>query len=124
MLENNKVKNFSDLDVYKRSSSLFPKVYRIVRSWSKDDQRELGSQLIRAANSIHANIAEGFGKSPRDFARYVGTALGSCDEVRSHLTDASHVGLIDKETENHLIGEYEIVGKQLTKLRQFLLSSS
>ena len=118
------MKDFSELDVYKRSSALFPQVYGIVRSWSKDDQRELGSQLIRAANSIHANIAEGFGKSPRDFARYVSTALGSCDEVRSHLTDASHVGLIHKETEKNLIAEYEIVGKQLTKLRQFLLSSN
>ena len=117
------MKNFSELDVYKRSSALFPKVYRIVRSWSKDDQRELGSQLIRAANSIHANIAEGFSKSPRDFARYISTALGSCDEVRSHLVDASRVGLIDAAAEKNLISEYEIVGKQLTKLRQFLLSS-
>ena len=118
------MKDFSKLDVYKRSSALFPKVYRIVRLWSKDDQRELGSQLIRAANSIHANIAEGFSKSPRDFARYINIALGSCDETRSHLADAFSVGLIDCEIEKNLISDYEIVGKQLTKLRQFLLSNT
>ena len=76
--------DFSQLDVYKRSSELFPRIYKIVRSWSKDDQKELGSQLIRSTNSIHANIAEGSSKSTRDFARYVSTALGSCDETRSH----------------------------------------
>jgi four helix bundle protein len=61
------VENFQDLEVYQRASKLFPKVYRLVRGWSEKDQRELGSQIIRAANSIYANIAEGFGKTPADF---------------------------------------------------------
>ena len=116
------MRDFSQLDVYKRSSELFPKIYKIVRSWSKDDQKELGSQLIRSANSIHANIAEGFSKSSRDFARYISTAIGSCDETRSHIGDALRVGLIKPETEKTLLSEYVIVGKQLTKLKQSVLS--
>ena len=123
MLDNTGMKNFLELDVYKRSSGLFPKVYKIVRSWNRDDQKELGSQLIRSANSIHANIAEGFSKSRKDFARYISTSIGSCDETRSHIIDALNIGLIDETLMKNLIAEYEIVGKQLTKLKQFLLSS-
>jgi len=118
------MKDFFELDVYKRSSEMFPKIYKMVRGWNRADQKELGSQLIRSANSIHANIAEGFSKSHRDFARYIGTALGSCDETRSHIADAAQVGLINSETENHLLSEYVIIGKQLTRLRQSLLSSN
>ena len=112
------MKNFQDLDVYTRASKLFPVVYKIVRSWKIVDQRELGSQIIRASNSIHANIAEGYGKSSQDFKRYLGMAIGSCDEVRSHIKDSFNVGLVGKDVYEHLINEYEIVGKQLMRLKQ------
>jgi len=116
--------DFTNLHVYKRAHALFPKVYRLVRLWGRDDQRELGSQLIRSANSIHANIAEGASKSRKDFARYISTALGSCDETRSHIADACNVGLITEDDAHVLFDEYIVVGKQLTKLKQSLLSSN
>lgn len=112
------MKNFQDLDVYNRANKLFPIIYKIVRSWSLIDQRELGSQIIRAANSIHANIAEGYSKSPKDFKRYLSTAIGSCDELVSHLTDASNIGLISEDEKESLINNYQIIGKQLTRLKQ------
>ena len=112
------MQNFKGLDVYKRASELFPKVYRIVRSWNQLDQRELGSQIIRAANSIHANIAEGYSKTPNDFKRYLASAIGSCDELVSHLKDARNIGLLKEEIYTSFIAEYEIVGKQLTRLKQ------
>jgi len=112
------MKNYRDLEVYQRAQKLFPIVYRLVRTWSLLDQRELGSQMIRAANSIHGNIAEGYGKTPNDFKRYLGTALGSCDELISHITDAHNVGLVDDKMKEHLLTEYTIVGKQIHKLKQ------
>ena len=112
------MKSFRDLEVYQRASTLFPKIYKMVRSWNANDQKEIGSQIIRAANSIHANIAEGFGKTPADFKRYLGNSLGSCDEIVSHLADAHNVGLIAKNMFDELIAEYAIVGKQLNKLKQ------
>ena len=112
------MKNFRDLDVYKRSSGLFPKIYKMVRLWNQVDQRELGSQMIRAANSIHANIAEGYGKSPNEFKRYLTTAIGSCDELVSHLTDASNVNLMTIGDTERFVKEYIIVGKQLMRLKQ------
>jgi four helix bundle protein len=112
------MKNFKDLEVYQHASSLFPKVYRLVRSWNMADQRELGSQIIRAANSIHANIAEGYSKSPLEFKRYLAIAIASCDELASHIEDAFNVGLLQEVQRAELLAEYTIVGKQLTKLKQ------
>ena len=112
------MKNYADLDVFQRSKKLYPLVYAQVRTWRDIDQRELGSQIVRAANSIHANIAEGFGKSPAEFKRYLAMSLGSCDELLSHLSDAQAVGLLSQEEMQTFADEYIIVGKQLNKLRQ------
>src|SRR3989338_7902174 len=110
------MKNFRDLDVYKRSSGLFPKIYKMVRLWNQVDQRELGSQMIRAANSIHANIAEGFTKTPNDFKRFLGIAIGSCNELMSHIIDAHRIQLIGEKDKIKLLHEYNIVVKQLVRL--------
>ena len=112
------MKNFRDLEVYQRASKLFARVYRIVRTWNAIDQRELGSQMIRAANSIHANIAEGYGKTAPDFKRYLNNSIGSCDEITSHISDAYNVGLIAETVRDELLEEYDVVGKQLTRLKQ------
>ena len=110
--------NFRNLEVYQRAQKLFPRIYKMVRSWSQVDQRELGSQIIRAANSIHANIAEGYNKTPNDFRRYISNSIGSCDEVISHLQDICNVGLITEKEKEELTVEYTVVGKQLTRLKQ------
>jgi|SRR3989344_4476003 len=112
------MRNYADLDVFQRSKKLYPLVYARVRTWKDIDQRELGSQIVRAANSIHANIAEGFAKSPAEFKRYLAMSLGSCDELLSHLSDAQAVGLLSREEVKTFSDEYNIVGKQLNKLRQ------
>ena len=110
--------NYRELEVYQRANTLFPKIYRLVRSWKQIDQQEIGSQMVRAANSIHANIAEGSTKSVPDFKRYLGNAIGSCDELVSHITDAVNIGLMNKTVSDKLIDEYRIVGKQLMRLKQ------
>jgi len=110
--------DYRRLDVYQRAHALFPKIYRLVRTWNQIDQREIGSQIIRAANSIHANIAEGSNKSVPDFRRYMNNAIGSCDELVSHINDAIGIGLINSVAGEQLVNEYRVVGKQLTRLRQ------
>ena len=112
------MQGFKDLEVYQRASELFPKIYRLVRSWKTIDQRELGSQIIRAANSIHANVAEGFAKTPNDFKRYLGNAIGSCNELMSHINDAAIIGLITEQSKDEFVREYTIVVKQLVRLKQ------
>ena len=53
---------YKDLDAFKRAASLADDLHAAVRRWPRLDQRTLGTQLIRAADSIGANIAEASGR--------------------------------------------------------------
>ena len=79
---------------------------------------DLAAQLRRAYKSIPANIAEGYGKkrSAKDFKSYLANALGSTNEMIVHLQIAQTLGYISGEEAESLVGDYRIVGKQLTRL--------
>jgi len=106
-----------DLEVYKRAQNLYPVVIEVVRAFPREGFH-LKDQLCRAANGIQANIAEGFGRSPAEFKMYLTRALGSCNEVITHLKDALNAKFGDVEIIEKLIQEYEIIGKQIFRLRE------
>ena len=56
-------------------------LYRETRQFPREEQFGLTVQIRRAAVSIGANLAEGSARSGKDFARYVGIALGSSNEL-------------------------------------------
>lgn len=111
------IKHFNDLEVYQRAQRLYPKIIEFVRKFPKEGFH-LRDQLARSANAIHSDIAEGFGRSPAEFKMYLTRALGSCNETISQITDALSVGFGDRKFGEKLIREYEIVGKQIYRLRE------
>ena len=111
------IRSYTDILVYKQSKSLYPIVMELAKTFPPHG-RHLRDQLCRAANSIHANIAEGFGRSQAEFKMYLTRALGSCNEVKSHLEDAMAVKMMTSEKGQELIDEYMVIGKQLYRLRE------
>jgi four helix bundle protein len=90
--------NFDDLDCWKYSHALAVECYRLTHTFPRYEQYALGAQLRRAASSVPANIAEGFGRStPRDFTRSLFIARGSLFETESHLILARDVGHLAAE---------------------------
>ena len=57
--------------------------------------KSIADQLIRSANSVPANLAEGHGRSGRDRFRFWRIAYASAKEVDSHLRLLSRAGAID-----------------------------
>jgi four helix bundle protein len=88
------VSAFRDLDVYRRAVGLADDVYSVIGPWSAFDRYVLGSQLVRAMDSVGANIAEALGRwSAKDQRRMLYVARGSAYEAEHWLERADIRGL-------------------------------
>ncbi len=91
--------NFENLDVYRLAENLADEVWFVVLEWAPLARDTVGKQLIRAADSIGANIAEGDGRgSFQDNRRFVRVARGSLNETRHWLRRAYRRKLLSQET--------------------------
>lgn len=87
--------SFEKLDVYRLSEQLANEIWNIVTTWDYLARDTVGKQVIRATDSIGANIAEGCGRgSKKDNQRFVRIARGSLYETKHWLRLAFHRGLL------------------------------
>lgn len=87
-----------DLRVYQRAESLADIVWEVTSAWESFAKDTVGKQLVRAADSIGANLAEGYGRgSFLDNKRFVKIARGSLYEVRHFLRRADRRKLITRD---------------------------
>ena len=78
--------SFRDLMVWQKAHAFVLAVYRLTESFPEREKFGLSHQMRRAAVSIPANIAEGFGKrSQAEKARFLNIAEGSLEECRYYL---------------------------------------
>jgi four helix bundle protein len=74
---------FQDLIVWQKSHPLTRRVYRLTKTFPKEELFGLTSQMRRASVSVAANFAEGFSKRSRpDKARLMNISQGSLEELR------------------------------------------
>ncbi len=93
-----KGESFEELRVYRAAEGVGDLVWEIVSAWDRFARDTVGKQLVRAADSIGANIAEGYGrKSYADNRRFVAIARGSLMETRHWLRRAHKRDLLSKE---------------------------
>ena len=95
--------NFENLAVYRLSETLADAVWDVVVSWSHLARDTVGKQLVRAADSVGANIAEGSGRGAfQDNRRFVKIARGSLHETKHWLRRAFRRQLLTQEQVNKL----------------------
>lgn len=93
------IRTFEDSEYWKvsRQFRLFV-TSEVVKKLPQDERFALASQLRRAARSVTANIAEGFGRfHSRDNYKFCSNARGSLFEVLDHLISAHDDARITKE---------------------------
>src|SRR3989344_3728974 len=115
------IKDVTDLEVYTLSLDLLEPLYKLAKLLPQEHRR-LRYQITEAGEKIPPQIAEGFGKkkSPREFCRFLSMALGSSDEVITHLREIKIVAKIyiriKIEDCDDLIDRYKILSKMLNRL--------
>ena len=108
------VRSYRDLLVWQRGMDLAESVYRLSRAWPKDELYGLTSQARRAAASVPANIAEGYGRqSTASYAQFLKTARGSLKELETHLLLAERVGLTQRGSCTEALQQADELGKML-----------
>ena len=89
------MQDFRNLAVWHKSHDLALEVDAFSEMLQKSRRFQLRDQLVRAAYSVPANIAEGCGRTgDREFRRFVRVALGSASELEYHLLLARDLGLL------------------------------
>jgi four helix bundle protein len=102
---------FQDLTVYQLAEVLADTVWEIVLKWNNFARDTVGKQLVRAADSVGANIAEGAGRLRfADNRRHVGIGPGSFNEVQHWLRRAFQRKLLTTDQTKSLQGIIEKFG--------------
>ena len=88
-MDKQKTSTFEDLVVWQRSRELREKVSNLVKGFPKNEQFRLVDQVVRAARSVTANIAEGYGRYHyQENIQFCRQARGSLYELLDHFTVA------------------------------------
>jgi four helix bundle protein len=117
--------NLEELKVYQLSMELGNKVWDIVKKWDYFSKDTIGKQIVKSADSIAANISEGFGRFHfKDNINYNYFSSGSLYETKTWTRKAFDRKLIDSKTYSELIDEMELIAKLLNSYIKSIKSES
>ena len=117
------IRSYKDLDVYQLSYTLSIEVLiKVLPKLPKCEQYDLTDQLRRSVKAIPRLIAEGYAKKHqhKGFHKYIDDAMAEANETvvsLSHCKDA-YYSYIDPNLCETLINKYDIIGRQLYRLRE------
>jgi four helix bundle protein len=116
------IRSYRDLVAWQQAMDLAVRVYEVTLSWPKEEIYGLTSQARRAAVSVAANIAEGYGRDNRgSYVHFLRIAQGSLKELETHFLIAERVGIT---IEQHEVLEHaDTVGRILRALIRKLSDS-
>jgi four helix bundle protein len=117
-------KSFQELRVYKLSERLADEIWTTVNTWDSFAKNTIGQQIVRSADSVGANIAEGVGRgSYQDNRRFVKIARGSLYETQHWLRRAYTRNLLTVEQVNTFTTIINDLAPQLNSYLQSIGSS-
>jgi four helix bundle protein len=93
-----KVGDFTELRTWQAARKLRQEIYRLTKSFPEEERFGLAAQMRRAAVSVTANLAEGYGRfSYQENMQFCRQSRGSVYELRDHLTTALDAGYLSRE---------------------------
>lgn len=119
--EKKKINRFEDMPVWQDAQDFAVSIYSITKNFPKEEQYALSSQLKRAASSISANIAEGFGrKSSKDKIQFYRVAYGSLLETKNFIYLSKRLNYINGTSQDEIVKASEHLQKQINAIMAYL----
>ncbi len=113
------------LEVYALAGQFSDGIWQIVMGWDQFRKDTIGKQIVRSADSISANIAEGYGrfyyKESKQFYFY---SRGSLQETKSWIGKCKRRNLIREDKCAELLGMAEVILIKLNAFIKFISKSS
>ena len=111
------VKDYRELEIWKRGISLTEDIYTITRSFPKEEIYCLTSHVRKSAISIPSNIAEGFARlTNNEYKQFLYYSLGSCAEATTQIIIASRLNYVTEKQADDLIEKLNILSKMIMSL--------
>jgi four helix bundle protein len=115
------IKSFEDLPVWQDARKFTNKIYSLTKTFPREENYGLSSQITRATVSIMSNIAEGFDRySVKEFINFLIIARGSISEAQSDLYIALDLKYINQEEFQETYKQSKNLGKQINGLIKYL----
>lgn len=120
------IKSYRDLLVWQKAIDFVVEAYRATATFPKSETYGVVSQIRRAASSIPANIAEGYGRGSRkEYVQFLIIAQGSLKEVETHSIVADKLSYLTPAQTERLLSPTDEIGRMLGSLiRKLKLSSA
>jgi len=118
------IQSYRDLVVWQQALALAEGCYTLTRTYPRDELFGLTSQIRRAAVSIPANIAEGYGRDITGaYVQSLRIAQGSLKELETHLMISERVGIAPEGATESLMASCDEIGRMLRSLIRSLQTS-
>lgn len=113
-MKNGKIQSFTDLNVWKEGHKLVLMIYKTTASFPQKETYSIIDQMRRAAASVTANVAEGFGRQTyKEKLQFYYMSQGSLTELKNFLLIAKDVQYLDKDMFDNLAEQSNITHKLL-----------
>jgi len=117
--------NLEELEVYQLAESFSDEIWNIVLGWDYFAKDTVGKQMVRSADSISANIADGYGryhyKENKNFCYF---SRGSIIETKGWLKKSKNRALISEKQFNTLFEKLQNIHLKLNAYLKFIGKSS
>jgi len=109
-----KIQSFEDLHVWQESQDLAVEVYRLTEIFPREESFGITNQIRRAASSVSANIAEGFGRrTVKDKLHFMTVAYGSLLETKNFVYLSQRLNYVTEEEQEKLLKQVVVCQKLL-----------
>lgn len=111
--------------MWQKGIDLVVLAYRASAAFPKSETYGLTSQIRRAATSIPANIAEGYGRGTRkEYVQFLMVAQGSLKELETHFIVSEKLAYLTSAQTERLLSQTDELGRMLGALIRKLKSAA